>query len=125
MTNIIVQTRWTHLDGVLVTNKVNNFKSVSNNSDCHELLSVVTTVHHQARACIRNLSCTQTTVITPVDQSLNNGHLGLLELLLRVSSSGVGKVDGMADLDVICQRDIGDLNPISKPQLNQAQNPSR
>ena len=46
----------------------------------------------------------------PVNQSLNNGHLRLLELLLGVTAGGVGKVDGMTDLDVVGQRDVLDLN---------------
>ena len=46
----------------------------------------------------------------PVDQSLDNGHLSLLELLLGVTASSVGEVDGMADLDVIGQGDILNLN---------------
>ena len=49
----------------------------------------------------------------PVDQSLNNGHLGLLELLLGVTTGGVGEVDSMTDLDVVRQRDILNLNTIS------------
>lgn len=39
----------------------------------------------------------------PVDQALDNRHLGLLELLLGITASGVGKVDGVTDLDVISQ----------------------
>ena len=46
----------------------------------------------------------------PVNQSLNDGHLRLLELLLGVTASSVGEVDGMADLDVIGQGDILNLN---------------
>ena len=46
----------------------------------------------------------------PVNQSLNDGHLRLLELLLRVTASGVGEVDGMADLDVVGEGDVLDFN---------------
>jgi hypothetical protein len=42
----------------------------------------------------------------PVHQSLNNGHLRLLELLFGVTTSRVGQVNGMADLDVIRQRNV-------------------
>ena len=49
-------------------------------------------------------------IYTPVDQPLNDGHLRLLELLLGVTASSVGEVDGMADLDVIGQGDILNLN---------------
>lgn len=58
-----------------------------------ELLSVVASLHHKG-----------------VDQSLNDGHLSLLELLLGVTTSSVGKVDGMADLDIVGEGDILDLN---------------
>ena len=46
----------------------------------------------------------------PVDQSLNDGHLGLLELLLGITASGVGEVDGVADLDVVGERDVLDFD---------------
>lgn len=46
----------------------------------------------------------------PVDKTLNDGHLSLLELLLRVTTSGVGEVDGMADLDVVGERDVLNLD---------------
>ena len=42
----------------------------------------------------------------PVDQSLNNGHLRLFELLLCITSGGVGEEDGVADLDVVLQRNV-------------------
>ena len=42
----------------------------------------------------------------PVHQSLDNGHLGLLELLLGVTTSGVGEVDGMMYLYVVVEGDI-------------------
>lgn len=38
----------TYLNGVLVTEKVNNFESMGNDSDSHELLAVVASLHHQA-----------------------------------------------------------------------------
>jgi len=46
----------------------------------------------------------------PVDETLNNGHLSLLELFFGVATSGVGKVDGMSDLDVIGEGNIFHLN---------------
>ena len=54
----------------------------------------------------------------PVNQSLNDGHLRLLELLLGVTAGGVGKVDGMADLDVVGQRDVLDLNTTAPQRQN-------
>ena len=51
----------------------------------------------------------------PVDQSLDNGHLSLLELLLGVTASSVGEIYSMADLDIVGQGDILALDaaPIS------------
>lgn len=49
-------------------------------------------------------------IYAPVHQSLNDGHLRLLELLLGVTASSVGKVDRMAELDVIGQRDVLDFD---------------
>ena len=61
-----------------------DLEGVCNNTDSHELLSVVTTVHHQG-----------------VGKTLDNWALRLSESLLCVSAGGMGDVDGCADLDVI------------------------
>lgn len=42
----------------------------------------------------------------PVHKPFNDGHLSLLELFFGVSTSSMGKINCMADLNVICQRDI-------------------
>jgi hypothetical protein len=57
---------------------------VCDNSDSHELLSVVATVHHQG-----------------VGETLNDWALCLAESLLCVSASRVRNVDRRSDLDVI------------------------
>ena len=46
----------------------------------------------------------------PVNQSLNDGHLSLLELLLGITAGGVGEVDGVADLDVVGEGNVLDLD---------------
>ncbi len=46
----------------------------------------------------------------PVNQSLNDRHLRLLELLLSITASGVGEVDGVANLNVGGEGDVLDLN---------------
>ena len=46
----------------------------------------------------------------PVDQSLDNRHLRLLELLLRITAGSVGEVDGVADLDVVGEGDVLDFD---------------
>ena len=51
----------------------------------------------------------------PVNKTLDDRHLRLLELLLRVTASSVREVDGVADLDVVRQRDILNLNTIPVP----------
>lgn len=45
-----------------------------------------------------------------VDETLDNGHAALGELLLGVTASSVGNVDGMVDVDVVGERDVLDLN---------------
>ena len=55
----------------------------------------------------------------PVNQSLNNGHLCLLELLLGITTSGVGKVDSVTDLDVVGQRDVLDLDTVRREMHGQ------
>ena len=54
-----------------------------NNSDSHDLFTVVSAVHHEG-----------------VDESLDDGHSGLGELLLGVSTGGVGWTSVLAAIDV-------------------------
>ena len=86
---------------------------MSNDADSHELLSVVAAVHHHASR-IPQFSSLPPAIFphrdAPVDQTLNNRHLRLLELLLGITASGVGEVDGMTSLDVVGQRDVFNLN---------------
>lgn len=42
----------------------------------------------------------------PVNQSLDDGHLCLLELLLGITASSVGQVDSMADLDIVREGNV-------------------
>ena len=74
---------------------------MSNNADGHELLAVVAALHHKATWGIRTCSRKSNSRSVPVNQSLDDRHLRLLELLLGITAGGVGKVDGVADLDVI------------------------
>ncbi len=48
----------------------------------------------------------------PVNQALNDGHLRLLELLLGITASGVGEVDGVTDLDVVGEGDVDDVDAV-------------
>ena len=66
-----------------------DLERVRNNADSHELLSVVTAVHHER-----------------VGETLNDGALCLSESLLCVSAGGVGDVDWGPDLDVIAAERI-------------------
>ena len=103
------------LDGVLVGEEVDDLERVRDDADGQELLAVVAALHHQA--CIvsdfRSLHflrlCDKD---TPVNQSLNDRHLRLLELLLSITAGGVGEVDGVADLDVVSEGDVLDLDTI-------------
>ena len=68
---------------------MDDFKAVADNSDCHEFLSIVTSVHHKG-----------------VGESLHNWTLSFSESLNSISSSGVGKIDSVLlfDRDVILER---------------------
>jgi hypothetical protein len=57
---------------------------VRNDADSHELLAVVTAVHHQR-----------------VGETLNDGAVGLAEPLDGIATSGVRNVDGRPDLDIV------------------------
>ena len=63
-----------------------DLEGVGNDADSHELLSVVAAVHHER-----------------VGKTLNDGALGLAESLLGVTTSRVGEVDGLTDLDVVAE----------------------
>jgi hypothetical protein len=62
---------------------------VCDDADSHELLSVVTTVHHQR-----------------VGKTLNDWALCLSESLLRISTGGVRDVHWCSDLDIIAIEDF-------------------
>ena len=108
--------RYAHLDGVLVGEEVDDLERVRDDADGKELLAVVTTLHHHANQSrisalgTRYSRLQQLRKDAPVHQSFNDRHMRLLELLLGVTASSVGEVDGMADLDVIGQGDILNLN---------------
>ena len=112
----------TYLDGVLVGEEVDDLERVRDNADGQELLAVVAALHHQAKRDPSPFPCPKIQFVcernAPVNQALNDGHLRLLELLLRVTASGVGEVDGMADLDVVGQGDVLDLNTVEQTDLD-------
>ena len=92
-----------NLDGVLVREQVDDLEGVLDDTDSHQLLSVVATVHHQG-----------------VGETLNNGALSLAETLGGEATSGVGQVDGGLDLDVVNQGDILDLDIVVGPLVEEA-----
>lgn len=99
------------LDGVLLGDEVDDLESVLNDADGHDLLAVVAAVHHKAgMSASRNTASGSN---SRVDETLDNGHAALGELLLGVAASSVGDVDSVADVDVVSQRDVLDLNTVS------------
>lgn len=66
-----------------------DLESVGDNSDSHELLAVVSAVHHEG-----------------VGQSLNDRAVGLSESLDGISASGVGDIDGVSQRNVVAVRSI-------------------
>jgi hypothetical protein len=55
---------------------------------------------------IQHLRPRESTFSAPVNQSLDDGHLCLLELLLGITASSVGQVDSMTDLDVVREGNV-------------------
>ncbi len=68
-----------------------DLEGVVDDADSHELLAVVTAVHHQR-----------------VGEALNDGAAGLAESLGGISAGRVGDVDGLAQVDVVTIR----FNPL-------------
>ena len=119
---------FTDLERVLVGQEMDDFESMSDDAESHELLAVVAALHHQAinheSTTIANCRSEGTNLVNiffrtecfrrgpsaPVDQSLHDGHLRLFELLLCIASGGVGEEDGVADLDVVLERNILHFN---------------
>lgn len=66
---------------------------MSNDADSHELLAVVAAIHHER-----------------IGEALDDGAVGLSEALDGIAASGVGDVDGGADLDVVA---VGE-DPVSE-----------
>jgi hypothetical protein len=63
---------------------------------------------------IQHLRLCESTFSAPVNQSLDDGQLCLLELLLGITASSVGQVDSMADLDVVREGNVLHFNTGSK-----------
>ena len=104
-----------NLDGVLVGEEVDDLERVRDNADGKELLAVVAAVHHHANQIPRFSSLPPAVFPlrdAPVDQTLKNRHLRLLELLLGKTACSVGQVDGMADLNVVRKGDVVDVDTI-------------
>ena len=55
--------------------------------------------------------CERARIDVRVDQSLDDRHSSLGELLLGISAGSVGDVDGVVDVDVVGERDVLDLDP--------------
>ena len=64
------------------------------------------------RLLVSLASCDLFSANSRVNETLDNGHAALGELLLGVAASSVGDVDSVADVDVVSQRDVLDLNTV-------------
>lgn len=73
----------------MFSSRTYDLESVSNDSDSHELLSVVAAVHHER-----------------VGQSLDDGAVGLAESLGGISASGMGDIDGVSERNVVTIRPV-------------------
>jgi len=75
---------------------------VGDDANSHELLAVVAAVHHER-----------------VGEALDDGALGLAETLDGITTGRVGEVDGLADLDVVGQGNVPDLDVLVAPLVEQ------
>lgn len=73
-----------HCDIFLLLGSTYNLKRMCDDSDSHQLLSVIATVHHEG-----------------VGEAFDNWALRLSESLRRISTCAVGDIDWSADLDII------------------------
>lgn len=71
-----------------------DLESMVNNANCHELLSVVTAIHHEG-----------------VGETFDDRAICLSESLLCIATSGVGDVDWGSDLNIIASSVSNVLNP--------------
>lgn len=91
-----------NLEWVLLGQHVDDLQSVLDDSDGLQLLTVVSTVHHQG-----------------VGQSLDDWALGLSESLGSVSAGSVGNEHWLSDLDVVNEGNVLDLNILKRPLVEQ------
>ncbi len=82
------------LNGVLVCEEMDDFECVCDDTEGQKLFAIVAALHHHAihgpdDACKHSACGLPSGRYAPVDQSLNDRHLCLLELLLCVTSRGV------------------------------------
>ena len=82
---------------------MDDFERMCNNADSEKLLSVIATLHHKTESAQSTRCTIRYYHNLPVHEPFNYGHLGLLELFFGVSTGGVGKINGMANLNVIRQ----------------------
>lgn len=84
-----------NLNGVVVSQQMNNLHSMLDDPNSQEFLAIVSTVHHER-----------------VGQPLNNGALRLPEPLHRVPAGGVRHIRGVLGCrhsDIISQRNVSNL----------------
>ena len=82
---------------------MDNFERMCNNADSKKFLAVIATLHHETESAQSMEPSLRYYHKLPVHKPFNYGHLSLLELLFGVSTSSMGKINGMAYLNVICQ----------------------
>lgn len=69
--------------------RTNNLKRMGNNSHSHELLAVISPIHHER-----------------ISQTFNNRTLCFAESFDGISSGGMGDVDWRSELDIIAAQSI-------------------
>lgn len=93
-----------HLDGVLVGEEVDDVEAMLDDAHSHDLLAVVTAVHHER-----------------AHQALDNRALRLPEALDVVAAGGMRQEDGvlLVDGDVVGEAEILDVDAVEGPPVEE------
>lgn len=87
-----------NLDGVSISEQVDDLHGLLHDTDSQELLTVVTAVHHEA-----------------VGHAFDDGALGLAETLGSETTGRVGEEDATTELDVVLEGDVVALDTVKGP----------
>lgn len=83
---------------------MDDFKAVLDDTHCHDLFAIVTTVHHEG-----------------ADETFDDGALGLSKPLRIVTTSGMWKIDGatLFNCDVVTETNVFNFDALKGPSVEE------